>query len=130
MNKNSYPDIYFGLKGGFNNFGIVTNFNVRVVPQTHVYAGIIFYVLPQFRAVFQAMANFQAMNKDPKAAISGFLTFAGGQLLLLLYCIYDASVAPTGTFDGFLAIPHTFTTLQSQSFFSFIQSTANPALPR
>lgn len=130
VNKNSYPEIFFGLKGGYNNFGIVTNFNMRAVPQTEVYAGLIFYAPPQYPAVMQAMAHFQANNDDPKAAIVGFLAIAGGQLILAVYCLYDRPTAPSGTFDGLLAVPHIFSTLQTQSFASFIQSTNTPSPPR
>ena len=130
VNKNSYPDIFFGLKGGYNNFGIVTNFNMRAVPQTQVYAGFIFYAPPEYQAVMQAMANFQANNRDPKAIIIGFLAIAGGQLIFPVYCVYDGPTVPNGTFDGFLSIPHIFATVQTQSFASFIQSTDTPSPPR
>ena len=103
---------------------------MRAVLQTEVYAGIVFYIPPQFQAVLHAMSNFQINNKDPKATISGFLIMAGGQLFLSLYCIYDAPIAPDGIFNQFLAIFHTFSSLQTKSYFSFIQSTANSALPR
>lgn len=39
----SEPDLYFALRGGANNFGIVTHFTVRVVPQgKQLYAEKIF----------------------------------------------------------------------------------------
>ncbi|KAH6654804.1 FAD binding domain protein [Truncatella angustata] len=34
------PDLYFALRGGGNNFGIVTNFQVRVIPQGTVMGGL------------------------------------------------------------------------------------------
>lgn len=33
MNEQTHPDLYFALRGGGNNFGIITNFRARVVPQ-------------------------------------------------------------------------------------------------
>lgn len=33
VNEQVNPDLYFALRGGGNNFGIVTNFRARVVPQ-------------------------------------------------------------------------------------------------
>ncbi|KAK2591306.1 hypothetical protein QQS21_011024 [Conoideocrella luteorostrata] len=35
----SHPDLYWALRGGGNNFGIVTSFNISVFPQSPVYTG-------------------------------------------------------------------------------------------
>ncbi|KAH6645340.1 hypothetical protein BKA67DRAFT_664428 [Truncatella angustata] len=35
----SHPELYYALRGGGNNFGIVTSFNVSVFPQGPLYAG-------------------------------------------------------------------------------------------
>jgi len=40
---------------------------MRAVPQTQVYAGFVLYIPSQFNMAMQAMTNFQARNKDPKA---------------------------------------------------------------
>lgn len=37
--EDSHPDLYYALRGGGNNYGIVTSFNVSVFPQRPVYAG-------------------------------------------------------------------------------------------
>ena len=103
---------------------------MRTVPQTQIYAGFVFYTPPQFQGALKAMSNFQAKSEDPKAEIVGSFGIAGGQLIFAVYCVYDAPIAPTGTFDEFLTIPYTVSTLQTQSFSSFIQSTAIPATPR
>lgn len=33
VNEHVHPDLYFALRGGGNNFGIITNFRARVVSQ-------------------------------------------------------------------------------------------------
>ena len=38
-NENNNPDLYFALRGGGNNFGIVTSFLVRLVPQGQMLGG-------------------------------------------------------------------------------------------
>lgn len=120
MNNNSYPDIFFGLKGGLNNFGIVTNFKMRVVPQTLVYGGALLYFPTQFEAIVKAMVEFQAKNKDPKAQIFGFFIVAYGRFTLSLFIFYDAPTAPAGIFDDFLVIAP-LGTLKTQTFLSLIQ---------
>ena len=39
VSETQHPDLYYALRGGGNNFGIVTAFNVSVFPQGPVYAG-------------------------------------------------------------------------------------------
>jgi hypothetical protein len=121
VNNNSYPDIFFGLKGGFNNFGIVTNFNLRAVPQTQVYGGALVYSPLQFDPLVQAIVNFQANNKDPKAQIIASFALGTGEFICLMILFYDAPTAPNGTFDEFLAI-HPYGTLETQSYLSIVEA--------
>lgn len=39
VNEDAHPDLYFALRGGMNNFGIVTHFTVRAVSQGQIHAG-------------------------------------------------------------------------------------------
>ncbi len=121
MNNNSYPDIFFGLKGGLNNFGIVTNFNVRALPQTLVYGGVLTYVPQQFDGVIQAMVDFQTNNKDLKAQIISSFIIAPGEFVIIIIAFYDAPTAPNGTFDEFLNL-QPYGTLQTQSYLSLVQA--------
>ncbi len=121
MNNNSYPDIFFGLKGGLNNFGIVTNFNVRALPQTLVYGGVLTYVPQQFDGVIQAMVDFQTNNKDLKAQIISSFIIAPGEFVIIIIVFYDAPTAPNGTFDEFLNL-QPYGTLQTQSYLSLVQA--------
>lgn len=38
--KTSNPDLFWALKGGSSNFGIVTRFDIKTVPSKKVFAGI------------------------------------------------------------------------------------------
>ncbi|KAF5327189.1 hypothetical protein D9619_004973 [Psilocybe cf. subviscida] len=109
----SDPELFFGLKGGFNNFGIVTKFTLKVFPQTQVWGGLIFNAESMIPAVSAATAKFQAEVKDPKAAI---ITLVSEVLF------YDAPTPPKGIFDDFLAIPATTTDISTRSFLSLVLS--------
>ncbi|ETS79957.1 hypothetical protein PFICI_07486 [Pestalotiopsis fici W106-1] len=39
VTQSSQPDLYFALRGGGNNFGIITNFRVRLIPQGPMLSG-------------------------------------------------------------------------------------------
>lgn len=120
MNNVSYPDIFFGLKGGFNNFGIVTKFTMRTVPQTLVYGGLLFYSPLTSSLFIQATANFQTNNKDPKAQILSTFIIAPGQYVLLCFIFYDALTAPSNTFAEFTQIP-SGGSLQTLPYLSYVQ---------
>lgn len=40
VNEDTNSDLYFALRGGGNNFGIITNFRARVVPQGQRLGGL------------------------------------------------------------------------------------------
>jgi len=122
VTNNSYPDIFFGLKGGFNNFGIVTNFKLRAVPQTLVYGGLLIYVDEhQFDNILIALANFKNNNKDPKAQILPSFAREAGLVIFTLCAFYDAPTAPESVFKEFTNIFH-IGTLRTRSFVSFIKA--------
>ncbi|CAF1545667.1 unnamed protein product [Rotaria magnacalcarata] len=122
VTNDSYSDIFFGLKGGFNNFGIVTNFKLRALPQTLVYGGLLIYVdIHKFDNILTALVKFQNNNKDPKAQLLPSFFRQAGLISFTLTVFYDAPTAPTGTFDEFMNISH-FGVLKTRSFLSFIKA--------
>ncbi|KAI9441214.1 FAD-binding domain-containing protein [Lactarius indigo] len=114
-------DLWFGLRGGLNNFGVVTKFILKSHPQTQIWAGIILYPGTQLDAVKGAFAKFQETN-DTKASIIISLVYASGQLVVLLNTFYDAPTPPPGLFDEFLAIPAIQNTVSSRSFSDYLVS--------
>jgi FAD/FMN-containing dehydrogenase len=52
--KSNLPDLFWALKGGSSNFGIVTNFYMKTIPSKKVFAGIYSVAdadIPRFLAV-------------------------------------------------------------------------------
>ncbi len=68
VSQTSFPDLYWALRGGGNNFGIVTQFNVQAIPQGQMWGGSRVYLEPSFPALIEAYYNL-GMNakKDDKA---------------------------------------------------------------
>ncbi|UJR17265.1 hypothetical protein I4U23_004160 [Adineta vaga] len=109
VNKNSYPDIFFGLKGGYNNFGIVTNFKMHVVPQRQIYGGILTYSIDnstKFDRFINAAVNFQKNNQDARAQIELVFYIESGVLTIRLSAIYDGPSAPEHIYKEFVDIDH------------------------
>ena len=59
-NKSENADLYWGLRGGGGNFGIVTSFLFQAHPVNMVYAGPIFWDLENARTVMQTVQGFPA----------------------------------------------------------------------
>ncbi len=56
--SDSNPDLFWALRGGGGNFGVVINFLFRAHPTRDVFAGPVFYDLEHGRAVMQAYRDF------------------------------------------------------------------------
>lgn len=72
VNPRAYPDLYWALRGGGNNFGIVTRFNLATYPQGDMWAGSQAFLLTNETATAINNAFYHlAINspQDPYAQI-------------------------------------------------------------
>ncbi|KAL8339721.1 hypothetical protein RB601_006026 [Gaeumannomyces tritici] len=65
VNKDASPDLFWALKGGSANFGIVTKFTVNTFPSTTVYAGTYTVSAAHGPAFLDAIANYTSGAVDP-----------------------------------------------------------------
>lgn len=69
-NATSNKDLYRALRGGGNNFGIVTRFDMRTSDTHNIWYSIVAYSPSDYEKVMPALAEVQAnMEKDPKANV-------------------------------------------------------------
>ena len=61
-NISHFPDLYKALKGGNNNFGVVTRFDLRSFPQGKLWGGFVFYPPSTRRELLQALTVFNAAS--------------------------------------------------------------------
>jgi hypothetical protein len=57
-------DVFWGIKGGGGNFGIVTSLEFRLYPIQSVYAGAVFYPMEHGRALLDAFAEWTQAIPD------------------------------------------------------------------
>ncbi|EPQ50806.1 FAD dependent oxidoreductase [Gloeophyllum trabeum ATCC 11539] len=127
VTESSNPDLMFALKGGYNNFGIVTKFTLKTFAQGQVWGGLLTFtenVIPQVTA---AAANFAANVTDPKAGIITTYNFLLGEPGVSQILFYDGEEPPAGIFDEFLAIPHFTEDIKTRSFSSLVQASPSNA---
>ncbi|KAI0893530.1 hypothetical protein F4806DRAFT_476168 [Annulohypoxylon nitens] len=56
-NSRENPDLWVALRGGGNNLGIVTRFDVRTFKQEPMYAGMVFYYKPSWAGQMAALVK-------------------------------------------------------------------------
>ncbi|KAG6334915.1 hypothetical protein ID866_4176 [Astraeus odoratus] len=122
VTQSSDPDLFFALKGGFNNFGIVTRFTLQAFPQGQVWGGTVLYEGTVLDQVNAATANFSANCTDPKAQIIMVYSYVSGEPSLAGFLFYDGPNPPSGVFDQFLEIPHSSEDTTTRSFLDLVQS--------
>jgi FAD/FMN-containing dehydrogenase len=70
--ESSHPDLFWALRGGGGNFGVVTSFEFRLQPVKNVYAGPTFWPLEQTADVMTAYRDF---IRGAPEYVNGFFAF-------------------------------------------------------
>jgi len=70
--ETSHPDLFWAIRGGGGNFGVITSFTFNLLPIKNVYAGPMFWPLEQAR---EAMKFYDEITKDVSNDLYGFFTF-------------------------------------------------------
>ncbi|EAW10965.1 FAD-binding oxidoreductase [Aspergillus clavatus NRRL 1] len=121
-NAKENTDLFAALKGGGNNFGIVTAYTLQTHPQDHkVWGGNYVFTADQTPQVLSAVRDFTENYPDDKAAI--IVTVEKGLLIhtWIMFLFYDGPEPPEGVFTNFTAIPHTSTTKTWDSYYDLLK---------
>ncbi|CAO1599552.1 hypothetical protein XANCAGTX0491_003274 [Xanthoria calcicola] len=75
-NATTNSDLWFALKGGSNNFGVVTRFDFKTFPQGKLWGGSIYNPIDTLPAQIQAFVDFNnASSYDTNAAVINGYSF-------------------------------------------------------
>ena len=76
VSETSYPDLFWALRGGGNNFGIVTEFHVNALPRAAtMWGGSRYYRQSEFPALLEAYVNL-GINAKQDGKAHQILSFA------------------------------------------------------
>ncbi|KAH7356008.1 FAD binding domain protein [Pyrenochaeta sp. MPI-SDFR-AT-0127] len=123
VNYHSYPDLFWALRGGGNNFGIVTRFDYETFPQTDVYAGSILYDYEHKDAVIKAFTSF-AYDSDPKSATWLSAAFHEGKKLLSALAMYAGDTEDNAVMEAYTVIPSLHGTQKVRSMADMVHEIA------
>ncbi|KAK5989784.1 FAD-dependent monooxygenase sdcF [Cladobotryum mycophilum] len=107
--QSSHPDLWLALKGGSNNFGIVTRFDVAAFPLDKMWYSLLKYKYAD--SMLQAQANafskfMDPANFDSDAMMGIFLDYAGGAFSVSDAMWYTKNVAKPAVYKPFTDIPN------------------------
>ncbi|XP_014557126.1 hypothetical protein COCVIDRAFT_15519 [Bipolaris victoriae FI3] len=108
VSASSYPDLYWALRGGGNNFGIVTNFKLDTFPLSDMWGGQRVYLENSFPAVLDAIHEFTVTGsvKDEDAAqIVTFASAPGIGKVAFANLHYAKPIANASVFSSWNNIP-------------------------
>jgi hypothetical protein len=130
-NSKQNPSLFRALKGGSNNFGVVTKFNAKTYAQESFWGGQISQPITNKEAYFDFMANFtQSSTYDPYSAlITNFIWLAGLPSAILHYATYTDGNAtwPPPAFAPLDAMPKLSTTVRKAKLSSFTNELSTEA---
>ena len=72
--KHQHPDLFWAIRGGGGNFGVVTSFLFQAHPVSIVYAGPIFWEATHARAVMRTFREFLAQAPEDLGTFVGLKT--------------------------------------------------------
>lgn len=98
-NASRLPDLWWALRGGGGNFGVVTALGVRLHEAPQITTGPVWYPASDAARVFAAVAEIQADAPDELTVQTGVLAGADGSLCVLVWPTWCGPADP----DGFLA---------------------------
>ena len=78
------PDLFWALRGGGGNFGVVTSLEYRLHPVTESLSGLVIYPLDQAREVLRFYRDFCATLPDEAEAFAGLLTHDGAPVVAMI----------------------------------------------
>jgi hypothetical protein len=114
VNYTSYSDLYYALRGGGNNFGIVTRFDFETFEQGSMWGGMVVYPVSANRSLSTAFENFaNKASEDPDAGlISAFGLSPQGQYLAANDYSYAKPIPDPPIFKEFRSIESIGSTLK------------------
>lgn len=128
-NATDNADLFRALKGGLNNFGIVTRYDFAIIEYDGILGGTVRNDISQRDAVFDAFTNIAAApDYDVHASIVIGLVYAAGTWSLSSTPIYTQPVLRPPVYDELFSVPNISDSTAIQRLGTFANETGLPPL--
>ena len=87
-----HADLFWGLRGGCGNFGIVTAFEYQLHPVGQMLGGMLLYPFAKAKDVLRFYRDYTSAAPDELSAAAGVLTGPDGNLAAAILASYCGSV--------------------------------------
>jgi FAD/FMN-containing dehydrogenase len=75
VDRSNDPDLFWALRGGGGNFGVVTALEIQLYPISEVYAGVLFFPWERSSEVLQAWLEWTATVPEEVTSVGRILQF-------------------------------------------------------
>lgn len=120
INAQNHPDIFISIKGGGNNFGVITNYRLQAHRQDLVWGGNLVYLRTPAKdtQLLRAVRDFTEYNEDPKAAVIVTAERANVDVVdsWIIFLFYDGALPPAGIFDNFTDVNPLLDTTRTRTY--------------
>ena len=93
VSDTEYPDLFWGLRGGGGNFGVVTSFEYRLYPVGPVLAGLVLHPFAKAKEVLQFYRDFSSATHEELTTYAGLLTSPDGAKVVAIGVCYVGPLA-------------------------------------
>ncbi|KAL5117775.1 hypothetical protein ACEQ8H_004385 [Pleosporales sp. CAS-2024a] len=118
----SHAELYRALKGGGNNFGIVTSYEMVAHPMGEIWGGNLVFTADKTDQLLAAVRSFADDYPDEKAAIimTAELTALGAVDIWVMFLFYDGPEPAAGVFDVFTDIKPLTNDCKTRSYYDLL----------
>jgi FAD/FMN-containing dehydrogenase len=118
VNHDSYPDLYWALRGGGNNFGIVTAFDLETFPQGEMWGGVHVSTIDHNETLLDAFIHY-AHNSPQDFDGAAYTAFVWNQennmYMASSELVYTRPVEDPAILQNFTSVPNIHSTLRMTS---------------
>ena len=122
------PDLFWAIRGGGGNFGIVTALTYRLYPLARVLGGVLGYAAGRTEERLHAFARFCATSPDEMNVVGILLRSEAGTQFQMLVCHAGDATRGNQLLASWRALDPAQDTVRLASY-AEIQGTINPAAP-